>query len=254
MLAIVSFIATTTLFLYLTVKFISWYLFVGKQHRLHGTSTIDEESQTAKTLQSQSSDTHELQELHPSSQPKSNDFVLGIDGIFNDTSSSHHNGPPSISVNHDTCQDSIRSTTGAPNQFLVLIYNLLLADILQSAAFSLNAAWLIQNGIMVDTATCFTQGLLVSVGDLASSVFITAVAIHSYLSIVKGYQPRDKVLYFVIFGLWSFILLMSTLPVAATRNGAAHGGFFVRAVAWVSHSKEYTKLTEKLIHLKNSAG
>jgi hypothetical protein len=44
------------------------------------------------------------------------------------------------------------------NQFIVLIYNLLLADIQQSVAFMLNAQWLVGNGIEVGTSTCWAQG------------------------------------------------------------------------------------------------
>jgi hypothetical protein len=44
------------------------------------------------------------------------------------------------------------------NQFIVLIYNLLLADLQQSLAFLLNAQWLAQDGIQVGTTTCWAQG------------------------------------------------------------------------------------------------
>jgi hypothetical protein len=44
------------------------------------------------------------------------------------------------------------------NQFIILIYNLLLADLQQSLAFLLNAQWLVQDGIQVGTSTCWAQG------------------------------------------------------------------------------------------------
>jgi hypothetical protein len=43
------------------------------------------------------------------------------------------------------------------NQFVVLIYNLVLADIQQSLAFLLNARWLAENGILTGTTTCWAQ-------------------------------------------------------------------------------------------------
>jgi hypothetical protein len=55
------------------------------------------------------------------------------------------------------------------NQFLLLIYNLLLADIQQSLAFLLPARWLIEDRINVDTSTCWAQGWFVSTGDLGSA-------------------------------------------------------------------------------------
>jgi len=44
------------------------------------------------------------------------------------------------------------------NQFVFLIYNLLLADIQQSMAFLLNARWLANDAIVVGTSTCWAQG------------------------------------------------------------------------------------------------
>jgi uncharacterized protein YggT (Ycf19 family) len=45
------------------------------------------------------------------------------------------------------------------NQFLFLIYNLLLADIQQACAFLLNISALQNNAILVGTTTCFAQGV-----------------------------------------------------------------------------------------------
>ena len=44
------------------------------------------------------------------------------------------------------------------NQFVVLIWNLLLADIQQSMAFLLNAKWLVENKIHVESSACWAQG------------------------------------------------------------------------------------------------
>ena len=75
-----------------------------------------------------------------------------------------------------------------PNQFLILILNLLLADMHQGVAFLLNAEWLRRGAITVGTPTCFAQGLFISTGDLASSLFITAIAVHTYFSVILTYQ------------------------------------------------------------------
>ncbi|GAW26577.1 putative G-protein coupled receptor [Rosellinia necatrix] len=127
------------------------------------------------------------------------------------------------------------SRTRYPNQFLVLIANLLIADLHQATAFSLSTSWVARNSITVGTGTCFVQGLFVSVGDLASSCFMSAIAIHTFYSIVYKYRPPHKNLYLYIFLIWTFVYLISLLPLAGTHNGAAEGGYFVRAGAWVSH-------------------
>lgn len=46
------------------------------------------------------------------------------------------------------------------NQFLILIYNLLIADIQQSLAFLLTARWLVEDKIDVKAATCWAEGSL----------------------------------------------------------------------------------------------
>ncbi|KAK3938795.1 G protein-coupled glucose receptor regulating Gpa2-domain-containing protein [Diplogelasinospora grovesii] len=125
-----------------------------------------------------------------------------------------------------------RKTKPHPNQFLVLIYSLLLADIHQAAAFLLNAVWVSHNGIEVRTSACFAQGWLVSTGDLASSLFITAIAVHTYMALVWNYRPPQRALYLVVVGLWAFNYLLAILGPAMTDNGREHGGFYVRAAAW----------------------
>ncbi|TRX95250.1 hypothetical protein FHL15_003942 [Xylaria flabelliformis] len=119
-----------------------------------------------------------------------------------------------------------------PNQFIVLILNLLIADLHQSTAFALSLTWLLGDSLDVGSPACFTQGLFVSVGDLSSSCFMAAVAIHTFYSIVFKYRPSHKALYFYIISIWAFVYLISLLPVAGTRNGASMGGFFVRAGVW----------------------
>jgi hypothetical protein len=119
-----------------------------------------------------------------------------------------------------------------PNQFLLLIYNLLLADIQQALAFLLNISALRNNGIYVGTSTCFAQGWFVSTGDLASSVFICAIAIHTWMGVVKEYRLPTPTFYCCIGALWTFVYLMAAV------GPIIHGhDFYVRASAWVcSHS------------------
>lgn len=120
-----------------------------------------------------------------------------------------------------------------PNQFLVLILNLLFADAQQAMAFLLNASWLRRDGVEVGNSMCWAQGWFVSTGDLASSVFITMIAVHTYLSVVHGHRMRTWTFYLMIFGGWFFNYFMAILGVIITSNGADTGGLYVRAGAWV---------------------
>jgi hypothetical protein len=114
------------------------------------------------------------------------------------------------------------------NQFLVLIYNLLFADIQQSTAFLLNISALRNNAILVGTPTCFVQGWFVSTGDLASSVFICAIAVHTFFGVVKEYRLPTKTFYCCIAACWVFVYTMAII------GPAVHGQlFYTRASAWV---------------------
>lgn len=122
-----------------------------------------------------------------------------------------------------------KSGSQAPiNQFLFLLYNLLLADIQQSIAFLLNIVTLRRNAIEVGTSQCWAQGWFISTGDLASSVFICAIAIHTYLGVVQKYRLPSIPFYSCIAGCWSFVYMLAIIgPAIRGRE------FYVRASAWV---------------------
>ena len=62
------------------------------------------------------------------------------------------------------------------NQYIVLIYNLILADFLQSLSFVLCFHWVSQDSIKTGSAACVLQGLLVQAGDPGSGLFVLTIA------------------------------------------------------------------------------
>jgi len=135
----------------------------------------------------------------------------------------------------DSTVDSVfqRIRRQPPNQFLILIYNLLFADIQQAMAFLLNITWIANDSLDITNSACWAQGWFISTGDLASSVFITAIAVHTYLGVVKNYRVPTWIFYSAILCCWSFTYGLGILGVIITNNGAAVGGLYVRAGAWV---------------------
>ncbi|KAI1425699.1 hypothetical protein F5Y12DRAFT_355767 [Xylaria sp. FL1777] len=129
-----------------------------------------------------------------------------------------------------------------PNQFIVLFLNLLIADAHQATAFVLSTSWVARDIIDVRTTICFVQGLFISIGDLSSSLFMSAIAIHTFYSIVFEHRPSQKRLYCYIGLIWAFVYLISLLPLAGTMNGASAGGFFVRAGPWCWVNKGYSDI------------
>lgn len=113
------------------------------------------------------------------------------------------------------------------NQFLILIYNLVLADIQQAMAFALTTAYLVDNKIEVGSTTCWANGWFVSVGDLASGTWIFAIALHTFFAVVKGRRLSSKVFYPCLAGLWLFVYAMAILGAGLDPK------LYVRAGAWV---------------------
>jgi hypothetical protein len=58
-----------------------------------------------------------------------------------------------------------KQTREACNQVIILIMNLLVADLFQSIAFLLNVQWVAYNVLDVSSPTCWAQGFFVSVGN-----------------------------------------------------------------------------------------
>ncbi|KAH6894572.1 hypothetical protein B0T10DRAFT_590223 [Thelonectria olida] len=212
-LAFISFLASSILFFYLVFKVISWHLYVKNRRN-------SEAQQQTGSIQ------------------RAIDFTLGIDGVFTENEARNNNDGQTV----PSSESQVQAFEKHPNQFLVLIVNLLLADMHQGVAFFLNAEWLRKDAIVVGTPTCFAQGLFVSLGDLSSSMFITSIAVHTYLSVVKRRRIRQKALYMIIAAVWVFVYAISFLPIAGTRNGAEFGGFFVRAGSWCWMNKKYENL------------
>lgn len=114
------------------------------------------------------------------------------------------------------------------NQFVILIFNLLWADIQQSLAFLLNVEWLRVDAVIVGGPICFTQGWLVSTGDLSSGVFCTAIGFHTFASVILNYRLKQKHFYIIIVCLWAFIYGISAIQVAMHPTDV-----YVRSGVWV---------------------
>lgn len=115
------------------------------------------------------------------------------------------------------------------NQYVILIYNLLLADLQQAIAFVMSFHWLRINKILAPTAPCFLQAWFLQIGDVSSGFFVLAIAIHTWLGVVKGYKVPYRWFIVSILGLWAFALTLTILGPAMYQSR-----FFGRAGGWVS--------------------
>ncbi|KAK4991321.1 hypothetical protein LTR50_001906 [Elasticomyces elasticus] len=126
------------------------------------------------------------------------------------------------------------------NQFVLLLYNLVLADIQQSIAFILNVAWVTRDGIVVGTPQCWAQGWFISTGDLASGIWIWAIGLHTFAAVVFNYRLPYRTFCISIAALWAFVYLCGVIgPVTH------HNDYYVRAGAWCWVNDRYA--VERLV-------
>ncbi|KLU85419.1 hypothetical protein MAPG_04445 [Magnaporthiopsis poae ATCC 64411] len=230
-----SFFVTTALFIHLTIKLVQWHV----RRRRRRTDPHDADGTTGVDLTLGLAPKHFQRRADgrlgvPKTGDSRSENGAGLASFFQDRS--HHNAQRPVP---DERPPPPPPPADEPNQFVVLLYNLLLADMHQSMAFLLNGAWLVQDSIDVGTSTCWAQGWFVSTGDLAASLFITAIAVHTYVVAIQGWKPSQRAVILTCTAIWAFNYLMVLIGILATKNGASGGGFYVRAAAWCWINKEY---------------
>ena len=121
-----------------------------------------------------------------------------------------------------------RKAKGGYNQSVLLIYNLVIADLQESIAFLLNAHWVAKNALESGTPACRAQGWFISVGQLASGLWILTIAIHTFAAVIMGYRLSRPWFGTLVVALWTFIYLLAIVGIASHPVD-----LYVRAGAWV---------------------
>jgi len=115
------------------------------------------------------------------------------------------------------------------NQYLILVYNLALADLMQALSFTISFYWLQRGEINSNSNWCFGQGFLVHIGDVSSGFFILAIAIHTWFRVVKNGSLEFKTFLFSVISIWIFAALLTILgPITKGKH------IFVQSGAWAS--------------------
>lgn len=206
-----SLVSVLVLFLHLTIKLVRWHVKSWRQRRANPRA---------------------------GRRPSTIDFSLGLSAehFYSWRQGGGATGPERPRRRQSTAATAATAAPQAqePNQFVVLLYNLLLADLHQSVAFVMSVVWLREDAVLVGSQACWAQGFFISNGDLAVSLFITAIAVHTYLVVIHGWRPTQRALIMSCVCLWMFTYLMAAIGILGTANGSQVGGFYVRAAAWVS--------------------
>lgn len=114
------------------------------------------------------------------------------------------------------------------NQFVILVLNLLIADILQAAGFGFSFYWLMNSQIIPSSDACFAQAWFFQIGDTSNAFFILTIAIHTWVTIVKGYQLPFKRFVFALIFIWSLAVFFSIIgPLESGRDIYTEAGIWV---------------------------
>ncbi|EED18755.1 conserved hypothetical protein [Talaromyces stipitatus ATCC 10500] len=101
------------------------------------------------------------------------------------------------------------------NQYIVLIYNLILADFIQSLSFVLCIRYVSDNAIKAGTAACILQGILVQAGDPGSGLFVLVIAAHTFLLVTSGKLVNHIWFTIGVVGVWVFLAILVIIPMAS---------------------------------------
>ncbi|EMR70687.1 putative integral membrane protein [Eutypa lata UCREL1] len=121
------------------------------------------------------------------------------------------------------------------NQCIVLIYQLILADLLQALGFLISFHWASAREILGPDPVCFAQGWLIQLGDVASGFFVLAIALHTCCQVTLSRSIMQYRHFMAsICGIWAFSLLLTAL---APAIGGRY--VFLRAGSWCWISEEH---------------
>jgi hypothetical protein len=117
----------------------------------------------------------------------------------------------------------------AKNQYVVLIYNLLLVDLQQSIAFLISLYWASRGSVHFGEAACYLQGWWIQTGDPGSGLFVLSIALHTGAVVLRGRQVTFQTFIWCVVGLWTFILILGFIPVGLYGKDV----FVVSEANWV---------------------
>ncbi|OOQ88171.1 G protein-coupled receptor GprD [Penicillium brasilianum] len=101
----------------------------------------------------------------------------------------------------------------AQNQYVVLIFNLLLVDLQQSIAFLISLHWAARGSTHFGETACYLQGWWIQTGDAGSGLFVLSIALHTSAVVLRGRQLPFNTFVYCVIVLWMFILILGFIPV-----------------------------------------
>lgn len=115
------------------------------------------------------------------------------------------------------------------NQYIILIYQLIFADLQHSLGYLIFVKWLVEDKITAGSWTCFVQGMWLQLANPGSGLFVLAIAIHTFLAVMLNRKLSYGAFVTLISCIWGFLVIMVIIPIAMHGREA-----MVPSGAWVS--------------------
>ena len=115
------------------------------------------------------------------------------------------------------------------NQYIILIYQLILTDLQHSLGYLISVKWLVEDRITAKSSACFVQGIWLQFANPGSGLFVLAIAIHTFLAVILNQKLSYGAFVAFIFSIWAFLLSMVIIPIAIHgREAMVPSGAWVR--------------------------
>ncbi|KAJ1303612.1 hypothetical protein OPQ81_011796 [Rhizoctonia solani] len=113
----------------------------------------------------------------------------------------------------------------------VFLISLLLSDLIQGAAFSINFKWATE-GKMYPSVACTSQGSVSQVGDLGSAIWSVAIAYYTFSLLFLFKKPAVWVTWTIFILGWSTIIVLPIIGPYVIENVNNRGPFYAISGAW----------------------
>ncbi|KAF3482177.1 uncharacterized protein GIQ15_04936 [Arthroderma uncinatum] len=131
------------------------------------------------------------------------------------------------------------STYFGYNQYIILIYNLILADMQTAGGAIITAHWARIGAIQGGSNTCIVQGWLFQEGIPASGLFVLSIAIHTFVTVILGRKLEYRTFVCCVIGVWMFTLFLTVLPILLEgKHAYVNSG----AWCWITSTREDLRL------------
>ncbi|KAM5441495.1 hypothetical protein MferCBS31731_003566 [Microsporum ferrugineum] len=125
------------------------------------------------------------------------------------------------------------------NQYVILIYNLIIADMQTAGGAIMTLHWYRVGHIQGSSNTCIVQAWLFQEGVPTSGLFVLAIAIHTFITVVLGRKLQYRTFVCCVVGIWALAVFLTVLPMIV---GGKHVYVNSGAWCWITATHEDLRL------------